>query len=105
MPADPLGFRVAGGGPTYRLVVLVLLLAARAGATVVTAPGYLARTIATPDPVQGGVVRQGTRLIVGQGAAGARRSEETRKTPPPRAPAATDPRPGTRLDSHRSGPP
>ncbi len=36
-------------------------------AAVTAAPGYLVRTIAAPDTVQGGVVRHGDQLMVGQG--------------------------------------
>jgi len=42
-----------------------------ARAAVVAAPGYAARRIPTPGAVQGGVVRQGNALIVGQGSFGA----------------------------------
>ena len=55
------------------LAVLLLFVATVAEAAVVTAPGYLARTIPTPDVVQGGVVRRGDALLVGQGAFGAGR--------------------------------
>jgi hypothetical protein len=55
------------------LAVLLLSVATAAQAAVVTAPGYLARTIPTPDTVQGGVVRRGDALLVGQGAFGAGR--------------------------------
>jgi hypothetical protein len=52
-------------------VALAALLVTTAGrAAVVTAPGYLVRTIPTPDVVQGGVVRRGGALLVGQGAFG-----------------------------------
>ena len=48
----------------------VIAAGARAGAAVVPAPGFLVRTFPTPDTVQGGVVRQGNALIVGQGTFG-----------------------------------
>src|SRR2546427_1991193 len=55
--------------------LVALLLAARVvGAAVVAAPGYAVHTITTPDTVEGGAVRQGDAILVGQGpsfAAGA----------------------------------
>ena len=54
-----------------KLVFPLVALATAASAAVVTAPGYLARTIPTPDVVQGGVVRRGDALLVGQGTFGA----------------------------------
>jgi hypothetical protein len=54
-----------------KVPIAALLVATAARAAVVTAPGYLARTIPTPDVVQGGVVRRGEALLVGQGAFGA----------------------------------
>jgi hypothetical protein len=54
-----------------RFMAAVLLLTTAARAAVITAPGYLARTIPTPTAVQGGVVRLGGALLVGQGAFGA----------------------------------
>ena len=47
-----------------------LLVTTAAHAAVVTAPGYLAHTIPTPDVVQGGVLRRGGALLVGQGTFG-----------------------------------
>src|SRR2546422_9605243 len=50
------------------LVALLLLLAVPAArAAVVAAPGYAVHTIATPDTVEGGVVRRGDAILVGQG--------------------------------------
>src|SRR3989449_6233432 len=50
------------------LVALLLLLAVPAArAAVVAAPGYAVHTIATPDTVEGGVVREGDAILVGQG--------------------------------------
>jgi len=54
-----------------KLVFVLVAVATAASAAVVTAPGYLARTIPTPDVVQGGVVRRGDALLVGQGKFGA----------------------------------
>ena len=54
-----------------RLATAVLLLATAARAAVITAPGYLPRSIPTPGPTQGGVVRLGEELLVGQGVIGA----------------------------------
>ncbi|HUE31096.1 MAG TPA: hypothetical protein VMR79_09475 [Verrucomicrobiae bacterium] len=45
----------------------VLLAVPAARAAVVAAPGYAVHTIATPDTVEGGVVRQGDAILVGQG--------------------------------------
>src|SRR5205823_3025326 len=39
-------------------------------AAVVPAPGYAVHTISTPNTVQGGVVRQGGTIVVGQGSFG-----------------------------------
>ncbi|TMA82945.1 MAG: hypothetical protein E6J77_15055, partial [Deltaproteobacteria bacterium] len=39
-------------------------------AAVVAAPGYAVHTIPTPNTVQGGVVRQGAAIVVGQGSFG-----------------------------------
>ncbi len=51
---------------------LVLVLGARfAGAAIVAAPGYAVHSIPTPGVVQGGVVRRGDQVIVGQGSFGA----------------------------------
>jgi hypothetical protein len=47
--------------------MLVLTLTAPAGAAVVAAPGWAARTLPTPATLQGGVVRAGGALLVGQG--------------------------------------
>src|SRR5213593_2159592 len=54
-----------------RLAFALLLVATAAPAAVVTAPGYLVRSIPTPTVVQGGVVRYGDALLVGQGTFGA----------------------------------
>src|SRR5947207_8024981 len=48
-------------------LVALLLAAPAARAAVVAAPGYAVRTITTPDTVEGGVVRQGDAILVGQG--------------------------------------
>ena len=61
-----------------KLVFPLVALATAASAAVVTAPGYLARTIPTPDVVQGGVVRRGDALLVGQGRFGARQESIVR---------------------------
>jgi hypothetical protein len=45
----------------------LLLAVPAARAAVVAAPGYAVHTIATPDTVEGGVVRQGDAILVGQG--------------------------------------
>jgi hypothetical protein len=47
-----------------------LVLCVTAGAAVVPAPGFAVRTFPTPTAVQGGVVREGNGLIVGQGTFG-----------------------------------
>src|SRR5437870_1116686 len=55
-------------------LVALLLAAPVVRAAVVAAPGYAVHTITTPDTVEGGVVRQGDAILVGQGpsfAAGA----------------------------------
>jgi len=52
------------------LVALVLAVSP-ARAAVVAAAGYAAHTIGTPDTVQGGVVRRGGAILVGQGSFGA----------------------------------
>src|SRR5437764_7060460 len=52
------------------LSLLVTLVAARAEA-ISTAPGYAAHSIPTPGTVQGGVVRRGGAILVGQGSFGA----------------------------------
>src|SRR5438093_1044653 len=50
------------------LLVLALFTAApTARGAVVAAPGYAVHTIPTPDTVEGGVVRQGDAILVGQG--------------------------------------
>src|SRR5438093_1669099 len=50
------------------LLVLALFTAApTARGAVVAAPGYAVHTIPTPDTVEGGVVRQGDVILVGQG--------------------------------------
>src|SRR5438552_8868674 len=48
-------------------LVALLLAAPVVRAAVVAAPGYAVRTITTPDTVEGGVVRQGDAILVGQG--------------------------------------
>src|SRR5881296_576279 len=48
-------------------LVALLLAVPAARAAVVAAPGYAVRTITTPDTVEGGVVRQGDAILVGQG--------------------------------------
>src|SRR3989441_7700425 len=48
------------------LVAMLLAVPAARGA-VMAAPGYAVHTIATPDTVEGGVVRQGDAILVGQG--------------------------------------
>src|SRR6266480_641691 len=55
-------------------LVAMLLAVPAARAAVMAAPGYAVRTITTPGTVEGGVVRQGDAILVGQGpsfAAGA----------------------------------
>ena len=47
-----------------------VLLARTLSAAVVPAPGYAVHTISTPNTVQGGVVRQGGTIVVGQGSFG-----------------------------------
>jgi DNA-binding beta-propeller fold protein YncE len=47
------------------------MLAAPAAAAVVGAPGYAVHTIPTPGMVQGGVLRRGGAILVGQGSFGA----------------------------------
>lgn len=57
---------------TLSLIVVWLLAAPPSPeATVTAAPGYGVRTIPAPGPVQGGVVRRGPAIIVGQGSFGA----------------------------------
>jgi len=46
------------------------LLASAAEAQITVAPGYALQTVDTPDVVQGGVVKRGNALIVGQGSFG-----------------------------------
>jgi hypothetical protein len=48
----------------------LLALAMPGAAAVVPAPGFAVRTYPTPDTVQGGVVRQGNAILVGQGTFG-----------------------------------
>ncbi len=48
-------------------LVAMLLAVPAARAAVMAAPGYAVHTIATPDTVEGGVVRQGDAILVGQG--------------------------------------
>src|SRR5947199_310414 len=48
-------------------LVAMLLAVPAARAAVVAAPGYAVHTIATPDTVEGGVVRRGDAVLVGQG--------------------------------------
>lgn len=57
------------------LVLLVAALAAPARAAVVAAPGYAVHSIDTPDTVQGGVVRRGDAILVGQGTFGAAKQQ------------------------------
>src|SRR5882762_5438782 len=54
----------------WMLSALLAMLAARAEA-IVAAPGYAVHTIPTPGTVQGGVVRRGGAILVGQGSFGA----------------------------------
>jgi hypothetical protein len=56
---------------TRTLGAAAALGATLAHAAPVPAPGFLVRSIPTPGVVQGGVVRQGNVLLVGQGAFGA----------------------------------
>ena len=51
----------------FMLVLAVLAAAGPAGGTVTAAPGYAVHTFATPDTVEGGVVRRGGAILVGQG--------------------------------------
>src|SRR2546426_1909792 len=48
-------------------LVALLLAVPAARAAVVAAPGYAVHMITTPDTVEGGVVRQGDAILVGQG--------------------------------------
>src|SRR2546428_4367199 len=48
-------------------LVAMLLAVPAARAAVMAAPGYAVHTIATPDTVEGGVVRRGDAILVGQG--------------------------------------
>src|SRR5256884_1034406 len=48
-------------------LVALLLAVPAARAAVMAAPGYAVRTITTPDTVEGGVVREGDAILVGQG--------------------------------------
>src|SRR5258708_29305896 len=48
-------------------LVALLLAVPAARAAVVAAPGYAVHTITTPDTVEGGLVRQGDAILVGQG--------------------------------------
>src|SRR2546427_7968722 len=48
-------------------LVALLLAAPVVRAAVVAAPGYAVHTITAPDTVEGGVVRQGDAILVGQG--------------------------------------
>ena len=50
--------------------ILSSCVAAQATAAVTAAAGYAVRAISTPGIVQGGVVRSGPAIIVGQGAFG-----------------------------------
>src|SRR5436309_12968265 len=47
-------------------LVAMLLAVPAARAAVMAAPGYAVHTIATPDTVEGGVVRRGDAILVGQ---------------------------------------
>src|SRR5205809_7860351 len=86
------------------LSLLVTLVAARAEA-ISTAPGYPAHSIPTPGTVQGGVVRRGGPILVGQGSFGAGREPIIRLDgggPPPIATGSNSPG-GLALDA--AGPP
>src|SRR5436305_9539755 len=48
-------------------LVAMLLAVPAARAAVMAAPGYAVHTITTPDTVEGGVVRRGDAILVGQG--------------------------------------
>ena len=48
-------------------LVALLLVVPAARAAVMAAPGYAVHTITTPDTVEGGVVREGDAILVGQG--------------------------------------
>src|SRR6059036_1696038 len=52
------------------LSLLITMVSARTEA-ITTAPGYAAHSIPTPGTVQGGVVRRGGAILVGQGSFGA----------------------------------
>ena len=52
-------------------LMALVLAASPARGVVVAAAGYAVHTIATPDTVQGGVVRRGDAILVGQGSFGA----------------------------------
>src|SRR6184192_3773547 len=51
----------------FGTLVALLLVTPAARAAVVAAPGYAVRAITTPDTVEGGVVREGDAILVGQG--------------------------------------
>jgi hypothetical protein len=55
---------------TKWIAAVALSVAQIATAAPTAAPGFLVRTIATPDVVQGGVARRGNAILVGQGAFG-----------------------------------
>jgi len=52
------------------ILMAILFMASRVHAAVVAAPGYGVHAIPTPGTVQGGVVRQGDAILVGQGSFG-----------------------------------
>jgi len=61
---------VTAGARLALALLLGFAATTAARAAVVTAPGYLAHTIPTPDVAQGGVVRRAGALLVGQGTFG-----------------------------------
>jgi hypothetical protein len=63
---------------TPRALALVAALAVPAGAQVTAAPGWTVGAIPTPGVVQGGVLRAGTSVFVGQGAFGAGQQQVVR---------------------------
>src|SRR2546430_16804177 len=73
-------------------LVALLLAVPAARAAVMAAPGYAVRTITTPDTVEGGVVREGDAILVGQGpgfTAGAQSIVRLMRAAPPPSPRAS----------------
>src|SRR5690348_1271226 len=59
-------------------IVVLLLLADTGWSAVVAAPGFALHTIPTPRTVQGGVVRRGAVILVGQGDFGGGKEDVVR---------------------------